>query len=34
MGLCVGLIVAGLALTTVWRRTTRSLSAKSLVSNR
>jgi MATE family multidrug resistance protein len=33
MGLCAGLIVAGLALTTVWSRTTRSLSDKSLVSN-
>jgi MATE family multidrug resistance protein len=33
MGLCAGLIIAGLALTTVWGRTTRSLSAKSLVSN-
>jgi len=33
MGLCAGLIVAGLALSTVWQRTTRSLSAKGLVSN-
>jgi len=33
IGLCAGLIVAGLALSAVWRRTTRSLSAKSLVSD-
>lgn len=32
LGLCVGLIVAGLALTTVWRRTTRALMEKRLVS--
>jgi MATE family multidrug resistance protein len=33
IGLCAGLIVAGLALSAVWRRTTRSLSTKSLVSD-
>jgi len=33
IGLCAGLIVAGLALSAVWRRTTQSLSAKSLVSD-
>ena len=32
IGLCAGLIVAGLALTTVWSRTTRTLSEKKLVS--
>jgi multidrug resistance protein, MATE family len=32
MGLCAGLIVAGLALAAVWSRTTRTLSEKSLVS--
>lgn len=33
IGLCAGLIVAGIALSAVWRRTTRSLSAKSFVSD-
>jgi multidrug resistance protein, MATE family len=32
LGLCAGLIVAGLALTTVWSRTTRKLPEKSLVA--
>lgn len=32
IGLCTGLIVAGVALTAVWRRTTHSLTQKSLVS--
>jgi MATE family multidrug resistance protein len=32
LGLCTGLIVAGVALTTVWRLTTHKLSEKSLVS--
>ena len=32
LGLCAGLIVAGLALTTVWRRTTQKLPEKSLVA--
>ena len=31
IGLCACLIVAGISLTTVWSRTTRSLSQKSLV---
>ncbi len=32
LGLCAGLIVAGLALATVWNRTTRTLSTKNLVA--
>lgn len=32
LGLCAGLIVAGIALTATWRRTTRTLSKKSLVA--
>jgi len=32
LGLCAGLVVAGLALAAVWSRTTRSLSEKNLVS--
>jgi MATE family multidrug resistance protein len=32
IGLCAGLVVAGISLTTVWARTTRLLSHKSLVS--
>jgi MATE family multidrug resistance protein len=32
LGLCAGLIVAGLALTTVWGRTTQKLPEKSLVA--
>ncbi|WP_035348729.1 MATE family efflux transporter [Edaphobacter aggregans] len=32
LGLCAGLIVAGVALTTVWHRTTQKLPEKSLVS--
>ncbi|HTH54050.1 MAG TPA: MATE family efflux transporter [Edaphobacter sp.] len=32
LGLCAGLIVAGIALTTVWSRTTRTMSEKNLVA--
>ena len=32
VGLCAGLIVAGIALTATWRRTTRTLTTRSLVS--
>ncbi len=32
LGLCAGLVVAGIALTVTWRRTTRTLSTKSLVT--